>query len=101
MKEGGARHHPASPTNAESLVSRKVLHGPGSKLDNFNIRKNGNIIRTVEKKKKKIEYWIGHEYLRLNFPDELVRDRSLFIGGGGGGLGEKFQKTPFFIKTPQ
>ena len=28
-----------------------------------------------------------------------LRDRSLFIGGGGG-LGEKFKKTPFFIKTP-
>lgn len=37
------RHHPASPTNAESLVSRKVLHGPKRKLENFNTRKNGNI----------------------------------------------------------
>ena len=85
MKEGGARHHPASPTNAESLVSRKVLHGPGSKLENFNIRKNGNTIRTVEKKKKKNRVLDWTRVSRLNFPDELVRDRSLFIGGGGGG----------------
>ena len=28
-----------------------------------------------------------------------LRHRSLFIGGGGG-LAEKFQKNPFFIKTP-
>lgn len=43
-KGGGERHHPASPTNAESLVSRKVPHGPGRQLENFSIRKNGNIM---------------------------------------------------------
>ena len=38
-------------------------------------------------------------FSEVNALGKVLRDRSLFIGEGGG-LGEKFQKTPFFYQDP-